>query len=300
MEDSQERRGLRPVTVGTALSALGIAGLVGAAALRRRFDRRIDARTDALLAAATARRGTFDPADVTDLPDPVERYFNRVLEPGLPYASAVRLRQRGEFRLGDADDSWKPLTARQVYTVTPPGFVWDANIDVLPFLPARVLDYSVDGDGGLDARFLGVLPLSSAGPSPEMNAGELLRYLAEAVWFPSGLLPDAGVEWTGVDDTSARASLEVGRTAVSATFHFDGAGLVDRVTARRYRQETDEMTPWEGRFDNYVWQNRRLVPATAQVAWALPGGDHPYWQGFVGDIDHSASVDRSAAQAVEN
>ena len=40
-----------------------------------------------------------------------------------------------------------------------------------------------------------------------VNLEEGLRYLAEAVWMPSALLPSNGVAWEAVDDLHARASL---------------------------------------------------------------------------------------------
>jgi hypothetical protein len=38
-----------------------------------------------------------------------------------------------------------------------------------------------------------------------MDEGELSRYLAEAPWYPTALLPAAGIEWEPVDDSAARS-----------------------------------------------------------------------------------------------
>lgn len=39
----------------------------------------------------------------------------------------------------------------------------------------------------------------------EVAQGELMRFFAEAAWYPTALLPSQGVRWQAVDDTSARA-----------------------------------------------------------------------------------------------
>ncbi|MFC7019103.1 MULTISPECIES: DUF6544 family protein [Haloarcula] len=273
---------------------LGTAGLVAAGIERRRFARDVDAQIDRLLTAGSVREGEFDRDDLDGVPAPVARYFDAVLEPGLPYTTAVRLEQTGAFRLGGADASWRPLAATQHYTSAPPGFVWDATIDLAPLLPVRVVDAYVDGAGVLEARVLSALRVARAGPSPEMDAGELLRYLAEAVWFPTALLPGSGVEWEAVSDSAARARLELLETTATAVFHFDDDGLVERVTGHRYRQAADEYAPWTGRFEAYRDRNGRLVPTRASVEWDLPDGPVPYWRGTLDAIEHRTERVRSA------
>lgn len=279
------------------LAAVGVVGVAGVAALavgRRRFDRSIDRRVDDLHAAATTpSEDTVDRADFENLPVPVARYFDHVLEPGLPYARAVEIAHRGEFRLGDADAPWRPFTSTQHYTVAPPGFVWDATIDLFPLVPVRVVDAYVNGTGALQARALGAVPVADAEPSPELDAGELMRYLAEAVWFPTALLPAAGVEWEPRDDRSAVATLEHDGTRVSVTFHFDDSDEIERVTGERYRDADGsyELARWVGRFESYRRRNGRYVPLDAEVGWDLPEGYLGYWRGHVADVDHRPAAD---------
>ena len=49
-----------------------------------------------------------------------------------------------------------------------PGFAWLARMQVAPLASARVLDCYVDGEGLLDARLFGSLPLArAAGPQAD-------------------------------------------------------------------------------------------------------------------------------------
>ncbi|MFB6172472.1 MAG: DUF6544 family protein [Haloarculaceae archaeon] len=270
---------------GLALGGVAAAAGVG----RARFDRAIARRVDDLLAASRSPAGgPFSAAALSDLPDPVRRYLRTAIEDGRPAVGTVRLEQRGEFRLGgDASAPWKPLTATQHFTTDPPGFVWDARIEVAPRVPVRVVDAYVDGQGSLRAKLLSAVTVAEADPGPEMDDGELLRYLAECVWFPTALLPAAGVEWAPIDDRTARATVEHRGGTASLTFHFDDRDLVERVHAgRRYRQETDAFTPWTGYFEDYVSRGGLRVPTRARVEWNLPDGDLPYWRATVSSIDH--------------
>jgi hypothetical protein len=255
--------------------------VAGVAVARRRFAARRRALVADLLADAEGHSDAFSSADAADLPAPVRRYLNGALTEGQTHASAVRLRQRGSLRLGDGERSWRSFTATQHVTTRPPGFVWDARVRLFG-VPVRVVDRFRRGEGSLRARLLDVVPVATADPSPGMNEGELLRYLAEAVWYPTALLPGRGVEWEAVDDRSARATLESGGVTASVVFHF-ADGAVERVTADRYRREEGGHRAWTGRFSDYRERNGRRVPLRAAAAW---DGDGPYWRATVTGIEH--------------
>lgn len=87
----------------------------------------------------------------------------------------------------------------------------------------------VDGRGSMHASMLAVWPLASVENTADVASGALHRYLAEAVWLPSALLPSQGVTWTPIDDRHARATITAGGTTVSLDFTFDAGGLVESV-----------------------------------------------------------------------
>ena len=137
------------------------------------------------------------------------------------------------------------------------------------------------------AKILSAVPVADAEPGPEMNSGELMRYLAETIGFPTALLPGGGVEWQSIDEVSARATLEHRGTTVSLVFHFNGRDEVERVFAETRYREVDgvfEPTPWTGRFSNYQVRNGMLIPLDGEVAWNLPEGLLTYWRGHVEEI----------------
>jgi hypothetical protein len=254
------------------------------------LDHAITGRVDELLANAIPQFDrVFRKDDLEGLPKPVQSYLTNALAEGQPYVTSVRLKQSGEFRLGDTTTPWKPFSAFQNFTVNSPGFIWDATIEMIPLVPVRVVDMYKEGEGTLEAKILSAIPVVDAEPSPEMNSGELMRYLAETVWFPSALLPGEGVEWLPIDENSARATLNHNGTTVSLVFYFNNQNEVEHVFAEsRFREVegTFEPTPWTGHFRNYQVRNGMLIPIDGEVAWNLPGGDLIYWRGHLEEIEY--------------
>ncbi|WP_209309493.1 DUF6920 family protein [Haloarcula amylovorans] len=279
--------GDRPARFSVRTALCGLLGVsLGTVLASRRQTKRRHAQLVEDLEESVGRQSvrTVTAEDYADVPEPARRYFETVLDPDQPHIRTARLRQRGEFRLGDNESSWHPLKATQHYTVSPPGFVWDATIRLGPVLPTQVVDSYVGGVPTLAARLLWTVPVADAEPSPELAAGELSRYLAEAVWFPTALLPTNGVQWEPVDDDTARATLTHDGTTVSLDFHFDEANLVDRVVAEdRFRAVGDdfERATWTGHFADYERRDGMLVPISGEVEWNLPSGDLPYWRGRI-------------------
>lgn len=285
--DTMTSPALGQATLALAMFGLAVLVIAGVVAVRRRrFDRDVAAAVDALTDTTepgpdtpeTGEAGVSTHDDLAGLPDPVQRYLESALTDGQPRTRTARLEQRGEVRLGD---SWKSFTATQHVAVGPPGFVWDATVRFLPFLPVRVVDAYVDGEGSLRAKLLSALTVSAAAPGPELNESELLRYLAESVWMPTALLPGAGVEWEAIDDRSVRATLEDGETTASLVFHFEGDEVRRVHTEARYRREDDDVAPWTGYFGAYEEFDGVRVPTEAEVEWNLSDGDQPYWRGEI-------------------
>jgi hypothetical protein len=253
---------------------------------RYNWNRGIDGDVEDILANADFDGDqVFNNGDLEGLPSPVKGYLGKVLQEGHPIIKTVRLEQRGEFRVGD---SWRPFTATQHYSVDPPEFLWDAGIDLFPLVQVRVVDMYKDGEGSLRGKILSTITVTEMKPSPEMNSAELTRYLSEAVWFPTALLPRQGVEWEPVDEDPARVTLEHGGAEASLLFHFNNRNEVTKVhTEERHRQGDNTFQPWTGYFQNYEEKNGILIPLDGEVEWNLPEGDQSYWKGRIQKIEYN-------------
>ena len=229
-----------------------------------------------------AEPARFSPDRLAGLPAPVRRYFEFALAPGRPLVRRARLTQLGEF-LSRPEGPWSPFTAVEHFSVTPPGFVWDASIKIAPLVSVRVRDSYLEGEGAMLGKLGGLVPVVDVHGGAEIAEAALQRYLAEAVWLPTALLPGTGVAWTAVDDTTARATLADRGTSAWIEFRFAPGGEIAATSTERYRAVDGKpvLTPWVGRFWGYERVQGMTVPREGEVAWVLPEGRLPYWRGRV-------------------
>jgi len=239
--------------------------------------------------AETNRSDVYTEDDLDGVPKPVRGYFENVLQDGQQYIGSVIVEQEGELRSGGSDSAWKPFTATQYITADPPGFFWDAKVRLWPLTHLRIKDLYLDGKGRANVSLFGLIPLGGDDANPELNEGELLRYLAEAVWYPTALLPSEGVRWEPIDSSTATATVEFGGATATLTFHFTDEDEVSKVHAEQRPRRVDdgyEPTPWTGRWYDYETRNGVRIPTAGEVVWHLPEGDIEAWRGQVTDISY--------------
>jgi hypothetical protein len=227
-------------------------------------------------------------AELADLPAPVQRYLRAILGPSPASVRVARIEHEGEFLLKPPND-WRAFRSQQFVAVQAPGFVWDARISMLPMLSVRVRDALVNGRGSILGKVAGLITVVDVKDTSDTASGALHRYLAEATWVPTALLPSAGVHWSAIDDSTARATLGTGATTVWLDFHFGADGMVQRVyTPARARDVGGRAipTPWEGRFTRYESRDGFLIPIEAEVAWLLPSGRQTYWRGRIITVEN--------------
>jgi hypothetical protein len=245
------------------------------------------ARLDA--ARVLVRPQTVNFRELEGMPAPVQRYFRVVLEGGQPMVAGVRVRHEGTFNMSQTKEQWKPFTSDQKVVAQRPGFDWNGRVAMMPGLPVRVHDAYVAGEGTLHASLLGLFSVVDMRGTSDVAEGELMRFFAEAAWYPTALLPSQGVRWEAVDDHSAYATLEEGDISITMLVTFNEEGLIDTVRAEaRGRAVGGEVvpTPWQGRFWNYRERAGMQVPLDGEVAWLLPEGEKPYWRGHITEISY--------------
>jgi len=227
--------------------------------------------------------------ELEELPTPVQRYFRAVLKGNGRRISTVVLEHEGTFNMSERGEQWKPFKSKQHVVTRRVGFVWDARIRIAPGVPVYVHDAYVAGEGILHGALLGLLTVADMRGSPEIAEGELMRFLAEAAWYPTALLPGDSVRWQPIDNNAAEAVLNDGATSVTLLFRFNDAGLIESVYAdSRNRTVNGRLvpTPWEGRWQKYAMWHNVLVPLEGEVAWLAAEGRQPYWRGRITNIQY--------------
>jgi hypothetical protein len=223
---------------------------------------------------------------------PVARYLRLAL-PARSFIQEVRIRQVGELRTGVTSGRWLRFEAEHLVVPPAGGFVWDARVQVAPWLHLRVRDSLIEGHGAGRVSLFSAFPVSADADTLEMNSGSLHRYLAEAVWYPSALLPSPKLSWSEIDATRALATLTDRGISVSLEFRFGKTGEVTGIYtparwgkfAGGYRQ-----VPWEGRFRGYREWGGAYAPAEGEVGWHIDNQWRAVWIGRLTDCRYRTAA----------
>lgn len=233
------------------------------------------------------RPARYSSSELEGLPAPVQRYLRAALSEGQAVVAAVEVVHHGSFNLSESGASWRPFSSRQRVVTQRAAFLWDGRVALLPGVAVRVHDAYIAGEGLLHAALLGLVTLVDLRGGGALAQAELMRFFAEAAWYPTALLPSQGVRWESVDDTSARASLRDGAIELTMLFSFGADGMIEAVRApARARTLSGKVvaTPWEGRWSNVQQRGGMRVPMSGEVAWLTPEGRKPYWRGSIVSI----------------
>jgi hypothetical protein len=199
------------------------------------------------------------------------------------------MRQAGELRTSTTTDSWRSFTASQIVVPAAPGFVWNAKVEMPLATHVRVLDSYSTGTGSGRVSLLSAFAVASESDGHELSSGALHRYLAEAVWYPTALLPQAGVLWAPINDRAALATLTVKGTTVSLEFQFNEIGEVTGIYSSGRFGRFDggyRKVRWEGHFRNYEERSGMRVPTYGEVGWYDAGGWKAVWKGNLVDVQY--------------
>ena len=228
-----------------------------------------------VLSAQPAMR-VITEADLSRVPDPVQRYLRYTKSVGKPFVTRVDLTQSGKMKL-KPDADWIPLKAKQWYEVKETAFEWTGWVKAAPLFYVRAKDHYDNGVGSLKIHLWGFIPMGKA-EGPEANQSELIRYLSEIIWFPSAMLQD-NISWAALDDTTARATLSDDGLSVTGDFHIDPDGRFTAFTAQRYADMGGgeyRLADWYAPIYTYAEFNGWYLPSEGSAIWQYPEGDYEY------------------------
>ena len=261
-----------------------MAGAAFAFGRRRSFQARIERETAALLAARQERPGhVVSEADLERLPLPIQRWLRAAGVLGKPIPAVVRIAQEGEFRLGP-DKSWMPFTATEYFTITFPGFLWKASMEMKPLVSIEGRDCYVQGIADIEMRLAGLVPVAKSSGG-NLTGGALLRYLNEMMWFPAALLLP-NIAWEPIDDASARATVTDRGLSVSAVFHIDPEGRLVNMTADRWNDTEHAFLPWSTPLTGYGTFAGLELPNAGSGVWKTGPDAYAYIRLRVTNVEY--------------
>jgi hypothetical protein len=146
------------------------------------------------------------------------------------------------------------------------------------------IDRFSDGHGSMRIKPLSFIPLGDA-RGPEMDQGELQRYLLEMGWFPTAWLSEA------IDAHSARATIHQQGVTASGVLHVNEQGQLTKLTAQRYREEHGhyQLAPWTAQSNEYQEVDGMRIPTRSEVTWHLASGDFTWFRFKITEIEYNQS-----------
>lgn len=219
--------------------------------------------------------------DVESLPDSAQRYLRFMRIVGRPRDHSFLMSWEGQFRRSPTA-RWMDCEAWQYNTGAEIARIFRMSLRMNPFSTITVRDRYVRARGHMQARLMGQFTIMDA-TGPELDLGELVTWLNDAVMFAPSMLLRPTVGWRQVDNDSFELRMTDGGLAVAATvfLNSEGAPLVF-ATTDRFLQDPDVdngpwvRTRWTTPIDGWELVEGRPRPTGARAVWHPPQGDFCY------------------------
>ncbi|MEW6643114.1 MAG: DUF6544 family protein [Pseudomonadota bacterium] len=217
------------------------------------------------------------------LPEPVRALAERLGCGSTTGAKSAHVSQVGRMR-SNADAKWMSFRAEQTIGLDACSFSWVARTG--PFGSVRIVDALDRGTGHLQVTALGLLPLMRSPASPELDRGELMRYLAEIVWAPEAILRNRSLYWQVLDNRNLSVSVGQPDRRATVKFKLDEQGRIADVTAAdrpMISRSGVRFLPWFGHVADYRHHNGYWLPFRAEAGWEIDGERIILWEGSITD-----------------
>ncbi len=210
---------------------------------------------------------------ITTLPLVVQKWLRRAGVAGKRKIRYIQLEQSGTMRTKPGA-IWMPFSAKQYFTTGHPGFVWMADVSMLPGINLMARDTLINGEGGMVIKLLSVFPIVNELPNERMNTSSMIRFLAEICWFPTAAL-NQYISWETINDRFAKATMTYQGTTVSGIFGFAENGDPVSFEADRYKdtREGAPLVKWVVQMKRYQVFDGLRVPIRCSITWKLDTGN---------------------------
>jgi hypothetical protein len=231
----------------------------------------------ALPAQPPAAAVVVDETMLAALPPVVRRYMRFMGVLGRPRDWSLRARFAARFRRDRGP--WLECEALQYDTRLQLARVFYMQLSLKGVLPVTVRDTYVHGRGTMQAKAFDAFTVVE-GSGPEIDVGELVTYLNDAILMAPSLLLGPEVSWREVDDTCFDVTLRDRTLSVTARVWLDEQGAPrDFSTADRFFETPDGKlvrTEWRTPVSGFQDVAGRKLPRQAQAVWQLPDGPFVY------------------------
>ncbi|MDN5761336.1 MAG: hypothetical protein L0H41_03315 [Microlunatus sp.] len=216
--------------------------------------------------------GRFNPDELRDCPEPVQRYLLHSIQPGTKRYQSIRLEMVGQIKIG----RWLPFRAQEVLSPHR-GFVWRARVAGLMVGSDRY----VARRGAMEWKLASLLPILRACGS-DLSRSAAGRAGGEAIWLPTALLPRFGVTWTAAAEEFIEASFDLDHLPISVRYQLHSNGGIRSVSFDRWGDPDHSGTwawlPCGGEVTSEASFAGLIIPSSGSFGWHYgtdrwPGGE---------------------------
>ncbi|MGI6649622.1 MAG: DUF6544 family protein [Bacillota bacterium] len=223
---------------------------------------------------------------IKNLPNPVQRWLINSGVIGKEQIQTVYLKQKGFMKLKPEQKDWIEAEAEEYFTIDQPVFIWRVKSSMMG-LPVVGRDLFREGQGEMQIRLAGIIPVVNVANNPKINESALQRYLGEIIWFPTAAL-SSYIKWEPINEYSAKATMSYGGTTGSAVFYFNEQGEMTKFVAPRYKEITDEEpTEWVATVKETQIINGIKLPTKLEATWMLDTGEFTWYKFEIADVRYN-------------
>jgi hypothetical protein len=197
----------------------------------------------------------------------------------------VRTTQRGEMRASPAA-RWIPFTANEVIESRRSSFNWEARMSSGGLKWFTITDAYEEGHGRLVVKLGGVMPVKQE-TGPDLDKGEIQRYLSSIVFCPPILINHASLEFSAAGPETLRVRDRADQTGATVDIDLgeDGRPMTCRAHRPRGTGKSTNLMPWFGRCTQFQEHEGLRIASQLEAAWDYPDGPFTYFRGEIASIE---------------
>jgi len=237
-----------------------------------------EVRAAGLHLAASSAAPALSSAEFAALPEAVQRYLRYMGVVGRPRDVSLRAHFTGRFRLKPGPfmscEAWQYNTRADVARF------FHVRMHFGGVLPVLARDTYRDGRGRMLGKLADLVTIVD-GTGPELDTGELVTYLNDAILMAPSLVLGPETTWTSVDANSFDVAFTDKRRTVRARVSVDSQGAPIEFSTHDRFYQADFRSPlvqtrWSTPVDELQLIDGRHVVTRARAVWHLPDGPFVY------------------------
>lgn len=239
-----------------------------------KFNTQINEEIDNLLAQQKSlQTQIINEKMLENLPSSVKQWLMTIGVVGKEPIRSAYFSQKGQMKLKQNQKDWSPANVEQYVTTVHPGFLWKVNMKMNPLIEVAGRDKFQNGNAAMAIKVSSLIPVVNIVNDSKTNQSTLQRYLMELPWYPSAAL-NSYIKWEEIDQHTAKATMTYKGVEGSAIFYFDDVGRFIKVSAMRYKDNTEKAKLVE--CIGEVKESRMIegieIPTKMDITWVLEDG----------------------------